>query len=78
MPKEASLSIRHGGYEQIAIEEQVSHLAARLGDEQTTVACRVLGDWRAPRRERDVLELAVLRHYEGSSQTGHTARLHAG
>jgi hypothetical protein len=38
-PKEASMIVRHSRHEQIAIEEKVSHLAARLGDKQAAVAC---------------------------------------
>jgi hypothetical protein len=38
MPKKACVIIRHGRHEQVAIEEKISHLAARLGDEQAAVA----------------------------------------
>jgi hypothetical protein len=41
--EERCASTCHSWDEQIPIEKQVSHLAARLGDEQTAVACRAVG-----------------------------------
>ena len=41
--EERSAVVRHGGDQEIAIEKQVAHLAARFGNEQAAVAGGAVG-----------------------------------
>jgi hypothetical protein len=41
--KEAGQIIRHRWHQETAVEEKVSHLATRFGDQQAAMACGAMG-----------------------------------